>query len=322
VSTDSKKTKEQLKLIHNLVLLTDRDAPSKLVKLLDDKDEIIRASAASALSDYAQRGLTNKAAPSKLVKLLDDKDEAVRSNATGALQKYAERGLTDKNALPKLVKLLEDKHEDVRNHAAQSLSTYAERELTDKNASPKLIELLEDQNEKTREYAIKALKIYTKRGLITVPVKAPTPETPPQDPVEDPKVKMTALKELISKLDEMLDSKKLTKEEYLESYVKYHTQLASIEKQLGQSKKPTTTPRKLKCLFCGSEITNDAETCPNCGKARAKCPVCWNDISPEDRFAKCPYCDTLYHRDHLLEWMKVKGFCPNCQNKLSRKDIN
>lgn len=324
MSTDSKKSNEQLKLIENLILLTNKNAPSKLVKLLDDEDEFVRSSAASALGTYAQRGFTHKAAPSKLVKLLEDKDEDVRSSATGALNKYAERGLTDKNALPVLVKLLADKQQDVRSKAARTISTYAERQLTDKDASPKLENLLEDQNERIREYTTNALKIHPTRGLSKAPVKAPAaPETPPKTPpVKDPKVKMVALKELIGKLDAMLDAKKLTTEEYMESYVKYRTQLATIEVQLGQFDKLNPTPRNLKCLFCGSEITKDTESCPNCGKAKAKCPVCWNDIFPEENFVKCPHCDTLYHRDHLLEWIKVRGFCPNCMNKLNRTDIS
>ncbi|WXG42241.1 MAG: zinc ribbon domain-containing protein [Candidatus Freyarchaeum deiterrae] len=84
---------------------------------------------------------------------------------------------------------------------------------------------------------------------------------------------------------------------------------------------PVAIKPKPDCLYCGTEIPEDAEFCPHCGEARVRCPVCSKDIVSGDRFVKCPYCGALNHREHLLEWIKVKGYCPNCKRKLKETDI-
>jgi hypothetical protein len=78
---------------------------------------------------------------------------------------------------------------------------------------------------------------------------------------------------------------------------------------------------KSKCFFCGAEIPKNAEYCPRCGEARARCSVCNNDIVSKDLYVKCPYCGALSHREHLLEWIKVKGYCPNCRDRLKETDV-
>jgi transcription elongation factor Elf1 len=78
---------------------------------------------------------------------------------------------------------------------------------------------------------------------------------------------------------------------------------------------------KAKCFYCGLEIPRDAEYCPHCGEARVRCSVCLGDIASGEQFVKCPYCGILCHRDHLSEWIKVKGYCPNCRQRLKEIDI-
>nr|MDO8081290.1 zinc ribbon domain-containing protein [Candidatus Freyarchaeota archaeon] len=78
---------------------------------------------------------------------------------------------------------------------------------------------------------------------------------------------------------------------------------------------------KSKCLFCGFELPENAEFCPHCGEAIAKCSICQEDIISGDKYIKCPYCGVLSHRDHLLRWIKKKGYCPNCRQKLRETGI-
>jgi hypothetical protein len=84
----------------------------------------------------------------------------------------------------------------------------------------------------------------------------------------------------------------------------------------------TLRPIVLNCLYCGSEIPKNAKVCPSCGAARVMCPVCNLDIVFGDLFIKCPFCGILSHRDHLLEWIKIRGTCPNCKKKLSETEIS
>jgi len=83
----------------------------------------------------------------------------------------------------------------------------------------------------------------------------------------------------------------------------------------------THAPRKPHCMYCGSGVPEDAKFCPLCGKVIARCSVCNLYIASGDRFVKCTHCGVLSHRDHLLEWIKIKGYCPNCKGKLRLPDF-
>jgi hypothetical protein len=86
--------------------------------------------------------------------------------------------------------------------------------------------------------------------------------------------------------------------------------------------KHTPMPLKINCLYCGSEIPKNAKVCPSCGAERVRCAVCNLDIVSGELFSKCPYCNVLSHREHLLEWIKIRGMCPNCKKKLSEIEIS
>ncbi len=47
------------------------------------------------------------------------------------------------------------------------------------------------------------------------------------------------------------------------------------------------------------------------------CMLCRKKIKAGEVYLKCPYCQNIYHRSHLLEWIKVKGTCPVCKHKLT-----
>lgn len=130
-----------------------------------------------------------------------------------------------------------------------------------------------------------------------------------------------ALRDLMDEANARFNAGKLTHGEYTEIYTKYSAKLASIDKKLGRLDSCAPALGKRCCLFCGSEISGDAKHCPNCGGVRLKCPVCQMDIVSGEQYTKCPYCGALSHRDHLLEWIKVKGYCPNCRQRLKEEDL-
>ncbi|MEX2722496.1 MAG: zinc ribbon domain-containing protein [Candidatus Freyarchaeota archaeon] len=91
------------------------------------------------------------------------------------------------------------------------------------------------------------------------------------------------------------------------------------------SKKPVKIPvtvqeRLIDCPGCGEALREDANFCPYCGFKLEKCIVCNFRLS-KGKILKCPYCSGQAHRDHLLEYVKVKGQCPSCGKELKEYDL-
>lgn len=70
------------------------------------------------------------------------------------------------------------------------------------------------------------------------------------------------------------------------------------------------------CPECEATILAEATICPHCGSPRPICMVCHLPIEFADTVLVCPYCQGQAHRIHILEYVKVKGSCPNCQADL------
>ncbi|WXG39522.1 MAG: DUF2341 domain-containing protein [Candidatus Freyarchaeum deiterrae] len=138
---------------------------------------------------------------------------------------------------------------------------------------------------------------------------------------QDLESRRAALKDLMAEINTRFEAGKLTPDEYREIYQKYSAKLATVEKKLGVITSPTPDIGQRCCMFCGTEIQGDEKYCPNCGGARLRCPVCQINIVSGDQLVKCPCCGALSHKDHLLEWIKIKGTCPSCEKKLSQLDI-
>ncbi|TFF90256.1 MAG: hypothetical protein EU548_03910, partial [Promethearchaeota archaeon] len=73
------------------------------------------------------------------------------------------------------------------------------------------------------------------------------------------------------------------------------------------------------CPNCGMKIKTNISNCPNCGtdlgeEKRFQCPICRS--SKIETSVKCPICGTRFHRRCFLEWVKIKGTCPVCKNKV------
>ncbi|MFX1476162.1 MAG: hypothetical protein ACFFCO_11885 [Promethearchaeota archaeon] len=80
-------------------------------------------------------------------------------------------------------------------------------------------------------------------------------------------------------------------------------------------------PSRFRCFECGKIITSGKATCPDCGATQRRCIVCHQFIGQEELYSRCPRCEQLAHRSHLLEWIRVKGTCPYCKRRLRARDV-
>ena len=80
-------------------------------------------------------------------------------------------------------------------------------------------------------------------------------------------------------------------------------------------------PLALSCPYCGAEIEEGATSCENCLEEFQKCVVCNLPTLDLDDLTKTPCCKTYAHSAHLKEWLKIKGKCPNCGEKLEEWEI-
>lgn len=75
------------------------------------------------------------------------------------------------------------------------------------------------------------------------------------------------------------------------------------------------------CPHCEATILAEATICPHCGSSRPTCMVCLLPIEFADAVLICPHCEGQAHRVHILEYLKVKGSCPNCQTDLDEFEL-
>jgi endogenous inhibitor of DNA gyrase (YacG/DUF329 family) len=75
------------------------------------------------------------------------------------------------------------------------------------------------------------------------------------------------------------------------------------------------------CPGCGKALYEESNFCPYCGFKLEKCMVCNLIIDKYQEISKCPHCASLAHRDHLLEYLKIKAHCPMCGKELKRGDV-
>jgi len=56
--------------------------------------------------------------------------------------------------------------------------------------------------------------------------------------------------------------------------------------------------------------------------SRIKCPVCEKSIEIFDEQVQCPICNTKAHKNHFIEWARMKKSCPVCKKALEVSDDN
>jgi hypothetical protein len=52
-----------------------------------------------------------------------------------------------------------------------------------------------------------------------------------------------------------------------------------------------------------------------------KCAVCKLSLYASEEILTCPICLATAHNTHLLEWIKIKGYCPKCNSTLKDTDF-
>ena len=57
------------------------------------------------------------------------------------------------------------------------------------------------------------------------------------------------------------------------------------------------------------------------GKIVGICMVCNLPITDFEEQLICPFCFSMAHETHLLEWAKIKGHCPHCNSSLKHIPI-
>ncbi|MGC9777898.1 MAG: E3 ubiquitin protein ligase [Candidatus Heimdallarchaeota archaeon] len=51
-------------------------------------------------------------------------------------------------------------------------------------------------------------------------------------------------------------------------------------------------------------------------KKPAVCMICKLALKSGQNVARCPMCHSLFHNEHVFEWLKIKGKCPVCLQSL------
>ncbi|MFX1449297.1 MAG: RING finger domain-containing protein [Promethearchaeota archaeon] len=100
------------------------------------------------------------------------------------------------------------------------------------------------------------------------------------------------------------ESKLITKA--LEEFRKTH-----IEEKI-----PEMLPKKVICINCKTKNKYSSTFCINCGMRVTGCSICLLKIGASEEILRCPHCNSIAHKSHLLEWLKVKGVCPVCKKLL------
>ncbi|MFX1299569.1 MAG: zinc ribbon domain-containing protein [Promethearchaeota archaeon] len=75
------------------------------------------------------------------------------------------------------------------------------------------------------------------------------------------------------------------------------------------------------CSECEATIHADETVCPHCGTPLPICSVCQHSIEYGESILICPHCNSQAHRTHILEFLKVKGTCPNCEEDLDEYEL-
>ncbi|OLS32983.1 MAG: Internalin-A precursor [Candidatus Heimdallarchaeota archaeon AB_125] len=83
--------------------------------------------------------------------------------------------------------------------------------------------------------------------------------------------------------------------------------------------------KKLLCMYCQGQLEEikDEElfVCLDCGKNAPYCEVCKNIIVEGEEIAQTKLCNHIFHKNHILEWIKVKGECPTCKIQINSQSL-
>lgn len=90
------------------------------------------------------------------------------------------------------------------------------------------------------------------------------------------------------------------------------------------------------CSYCGARLQPGMiDTTPLRGEGQVpleqasdetneqeeKCMICNLGIKPSEDIVFCPYCGTVAHRVHLLQWIHERKSCPRCRVTLNEESL-
>ncbi|MFW9921737.1 MAG: RING finger domain-containing protein [Candidatus Thorarchaeota archaeon] len=51
------------------------------------------------------------------------------------------------------------------------------------------------------------------------------------------------------------------------------------------------------------------------------CMICKLILKPDKPVSQCPMCQSMFHMDHIIEWLSQKNRCPVCQQNLRPESL-
>ncbi len=102
--------------------------------------------------------------------------------------------------------------------------------------------------------------------------------------------------------------------------------LIESEIESRRRKKATHSLRKenaafFTCNTCGEVIKSKAKSCSACDSPRSLCAICQSELSPDDTIVRTLCCQSYAHKEHILNWLSAKGYCPNCLQQIKENDL-
>ncbi|GAH42596.1 unnamed protein product, partial [marine sediment metagenome] len=79
--------------------------------------------------------------------------------------------------------------------------------------------------------------------------------------------------------------------------------------------------KKTHCLKCGHVIESANEPCKNCKELPTKCSICQGLIKHGENVMECPTCSNVAHKEHMLQWLKIKEECPICKTRVTKRTL-
>ena len=74
-----------------------------------------------------------------------------------------------------------------------------------------------------------------------------------------------------------------------------------------------------KSLISGSTVDFTIKSIGNWSLTEKKseiCMICKLPLKSDQEIKQCPMCNSLFHQNHIIDWLRVKGKCPVCQQTL------
>ncbi len=99
-------------------------------------------------------------------------------------------------------------------------------------------------------------------------------------------------------------------------------ELQELEEEEAKIVEETESSKIFTCSSCGALMTFSDENCPSCGSAKPVCVVCLSDLKNDDVIVKLTCCSSYAHKEHIDNWVSVKGHCPKCHKEILNNQQN